>query len=393
MKRALCVGISDYGSTVSNLPGVANDVARIASLLSGEAGSFGDNLTAVLDLDATKQRIIDELEAIFAANSEDELFVYMAGHGMVENDHYYFVPFSTQLGAAEDWAVPLPKLKHLFDQCVANRVLVYLDFCHSGGVIPRDGSGSSTDAREAFRRDITISGGTGKMLYAACTEKQYAYEDTNDQYGYFTKAVANGLAGAAVNVNGEVTTNSLYDFVSSELEALNLPQQPMQFGQMAGRLVLRLYSDRSTLGTNSQNFNQSTEGGQLVIDSSGNLCMVGEIFYDTTEVTQSNDEITLLIESIDSTTTADVEYLRNLAGSHVPIKFGYQNKCIHVHVLDITTSDRDNIKSCSIKLKELPWQHSARSETTYSENGRTFTPLDIAVIATKKIKVSTFHLA
>lgn len=385
MKIALCVGISDYGSAQPNLPGVANDVASIASLLSGSGGSFGSNLTVVLDAAATKHRIVAELEAIFSADSHDELFVYMAGHGMVENDHYYFVPFGSPHGATKDWALPLPLLKQLFDQCSASRVLVYLDFCHSGGVIPRDVTESTVDARAVFQRDITISGGTGRMLYAACTEKQSAYEDVTNQYGFFTRAVADGLSGSAANANGEVTTNSLYDFVSSELEALSLPQQPMQFGQMTGRMVLRLHTNRSSTQSYPQTIHQPVVCEQIEIQNTGNICMVGDDFVSVSEVNQSNDVISLLIESIDSVTGALIEKLRGLAGRQETLKFGHQNKSFPVYVLDVTTNHSDTADSCSIKLKQLAWQNSARSETTYSVNGRTFSPLDIAVIAAKKI--------
>jgi len=246
-------------------------------------------------------------------------------------------------------------------------------------------SESSVDAREIFRRDIAISGGTGKMIYAACTETQYAYEDTARQHGFFTKAVADGLAGAAANTHGEITTNSLHDFVSSELEALNLQQQPMQFGHMAGRLILRHHSDRSSTPTTIQQANQFLGNPLLEIDDSGNLCMVDDYFFEVTELTKSNDIVILTINSTDSIASAEIESLRQLSGRQIPIKFGHQNKCFHAYVLDVTTNYQDNTESCTIKLNELPWQHNARSETTYSENGRTFSPLDIAVIGARKV--------
>lgn len=385
MKKALCVGISDYGSPQYNLPGVANDVASIATLLSGDGGSFGSNLRVVLDSEATKQRIVDELEAIFSADPEDELFVYMAGHGMVDNNRYYFVPFGPRLGLSDDWALPLPVLKEFFDECTARRVLVYLDFCHSGGVIPRDVDGSNIDARDVFQREITISGGIGKMLYAACTENQSAYEDVASQYGYFTRAIANGLRGSAVNANGEVTTNSLYDFVSSELDALSLPQQPMQFGQMTGRMVLRFDAARSTTPSIPQGFHQSADSNQVEIGNSGTICMVGDYFFSAAEVNQSNDEIELIVESIDPATASLIDNLRALAGRQVAIKYGHQDRCFQVYVMGVSTSYSDNVQTCSIKLKELAWRNTARSETAYSENGRTYSPLDIAVIAARKI--------
>ena len=54
--------------------------------------------------------------------------------------------------------------------------------------------------------------GQGKLIIAASTPSQKAYESAAIGHGLFTEALLKGLKGEAAN-NGEVTINSLYDYI------------------------------------------------------------------------------------------------------------------------------------------------------------------------------------
>lgn len=384
MKRALCIGVSDYNSLAPDLPGVANDVNEIATLLAGDDGSFGSNLSIVLDSEATKSRIVEEIEAIFVADQNDELLVYMAGHGTEDNEHYYFVPFGSQAGHVEEWAFPLTQLKTLFDSSKAKRILVFLDFCHSGGIVPRSASSATKDMTEVLSRDITITGGTGKMIYAACTEHQSSYEHPIDEYGYFTKAVAEGLRGAAANANGEITPNLLFDFVSEQLEILKLAQMPMQHGSMSGRMILRHSSSRSP-SANLDVQSPVIAAQELLVNDSDTVCMVGEFFFETSGITRTNQDITLDIKSIDSELSTELDRLRKHAGINAPIPFAHLATAQYVYVVDVTINHQRGLQSCSIKLREAGWQGGQGIGTAYSVDGRNYGPLDLAVIGAEKV--------
>ena len=77
--------------------------------------------------------------------------------------------------------------------------------------------------------------GQGKLIIAACTPSQSAWESAAVGHGLFTDALLRGLKGEAAN-KGEVTVNSLYDYIDRQMGSDR--QRPMMFGQMTGRVVL-----------------------------------------------------------------------------------------------------------------------------------------------------------
>ena len=66
------------------------------------------------------------------------MFAYMAGHGEVVAGEYYFIAHDTTAQGIAINGVPLKRLKAAFDSSPSQRAFLWLDFCHSGGIIPRD---------------------------------------------------------------------------------------------------------------------------------------------------------------------------------------------------------------------------------------------------------------
>lgn len=80
-KRALCVGINDYPGTHNDLSGCVNDANDWAELLRNDFG-FGDNITLLLDADATKKKICSALRDLVTSAKDGDVVVFTyAGHG------------------------------------------------------------------------------------------------------------------------------------------------------------------------------------------------------------------------------------------------------------------------------------------------------------------------
>ena len=75
------------------------------------------------------------------------MFAYLAGHGAVVGGEYYFVAHDTKVQDIATSGVPLKKIKEAFDASPSQRAFLWLDFCHSGGIIPRDLTGERTTGR------------------------------------------------------------------------------------------------------------------------------------------------------------------------------------------------------------------------------------------------------
>ncbi len=238
-ERALVIGISDYPPPIPRLPAVANDVREMAALLGSDKGQFpAQNVLRLTDAEATSEKVIEAIETTFSKVQPDEsVFAYMAGHGAVVGGDYYFVAQNTNVQDIPSTGVPLKKIKEVFDASPSQRAFLWLDFCHSGGIIPRDLT-AETDDREVISRALEVVQGQGKLIIAASTSKQKAYESAAVGHGLFTEALLRGLKGEAAS-KGEVTVNSLFDYIDRKMGGAL--QRPMMFGQMTGRVVLMHY--------------------------------------------------------------------------------------------------------------------------------------------------------
>jgi uncharacterized caspase-like protein len=208
----------------------------MAKVLSSDKGQFpAKNVISLVDAEATSKEVMKAIESTFAdVQADDAVFAYLAGHGEVQKDKYFFVAHDTNPDKLPSTGVPLKKIKEAFDASPSQRAFLWLDFCHSGGIIPRE-LGAGPDDNEVIERTLKITEGQGKLIVAACTPSQSAWESSGVGHGLFTEALLKGLKGEAAN-QGEVTVNSLFDYIARRMESDR--QRPMMFGQMTGRVVL-----------------------------------------------------------------------------------------------------------------------------------------------------------
>jgi uncharacterized caspase-like protein len=148
------------------------------------------------------------------------------------------VAHDTKADALPDTGVPLKVIKTAFDGSPSQRAFLWLDFCHSGGILARDLVGAP-DHRAVIERSLKVVQGQGKLILAACTPYQSAWESALVGHGLFTDALLRGLKGGA-SKDGEVTINSLFDFIDRQMGSDR--QRPMIFGQMTGRVLLMHYA-------------------------------------------------------------------------------------------------------------------------------------------------------
>ncbi len=220
MRRALMVGINDYGTVAPPLAGCVGDAWRMFNVLSSnEDGSqnfecmlltnpgtdddvaigqaINDDPDSVrLETKITAALIKEHLHELFTEKADVALF-YFAGHGTVNNLGGYLVtrdyePF--KLG------VPMPELITLANNAEADEVVVIIDCCHSGkfGEVPVLGNENAI-----LREGVSILTGTAAS--------QPAVEQNGG--GLFTNVVYEALNGVATDFLGRITVASLYTYV------------------------------------------------------------------------------------------------------------------------------------------------------------------------------------
>ena len=153
-QRALVIGVSDYPNPKDRLPAVAADVREMAKVLSSKHGTFpAKGVTVMADKQATRDKVLAALRSAFGGTAVDTVFVYLAGHGVEVGGRYYYVAHDT---TTEATAVPLTEIKALFEQTKSRRAFLWLDFCHSGGILARGGSNDMAAIRREIGVDLSI---------------------------------------------------------------------------------------------------------------------------------------------------------------------------------------------------------------------------------------------
>lgn len=378
-QRALVVGVSDYPDPNNKLPAVAADVREMAKVLSSKHGTFpAKGVTVVADKQATRDKVLSALRAVFGGAAADEtVFVYLAGHGVVIGGRYYYVAYDTK---GEDSAVPLDEIKSLFDGTKSRRVFLWLDFCHSGGILAR---GRGADDMAAIRRSIGVVSGHGKIIVAACARAQYAHEDPALGHGLFTHALLRGLRGEAKSAHGDVTAPSLYEFIVRQVK--HPAQQPVFFGEMSGLIVLAHYPERASAPAKppakAKPAQAKATKAKAAPKAGGTWVMLGDHFFRADAVRHCADG------TVEVTTTTsggeDAAFLAALrtprlgGGSDLPFAANNDSHVVRVRSVESEAAGGRQVWALALSIED-DRLGGGGMDVTYNMGGKTYMPDDIA---------------
>jgi hypothetical protein len=210
--RLLAVGVSAYADPKYNLSFSAKDARDVAEFFRGQEGRLFAKVDVKLltDAQATGQAILHGLDALGAqARPGDVSLVFISSHGGTDENHksFYLLPYDFGLGS---WGVDGPDLKRRVE-AIQGKVLMLLDTCHSGNVL---GENRMRGLDESFRRirfiNELLQAGPGTQVFSSSTGSQVSLESPAWNNGAFTKALREGLGGAAdPGRTGRVTTDML----------------------------------------------------------------------------------------------------------------------------------------------------------------------------------------
>lgn len=141
--HVVAVGINQYSQKAMNLKFAAPDAKAIGDLFQSRGRTVYDNvqLNLVLDTQATRAGILAALKKVAAAAQPDDLAVlFVAGHGAMVGQRYYFIPhdFEAKTHALQEdirsQGVPADELADAMAEIKALKQILIIDTCASGGV-------------------------------------------------------------------------------------------------------------------------------------------------------------------------------------------------------------------------------------------------------------------
>ena len=253
-QQALLIGINTYapegasgearGRAFTNLSGTHNDVASMRSLLTARFGFAEEQVQVLLDADATRQGILDALDALVARSEAGDLSTvvfYYSGHGSqmrntespeADGLDETLVPSDAFKGVEE---VRDKEVRRRFNALLENGVelTAIYDNCHSGSA--SRGVGGVGAARKLEPGPLTVadpppygpvpSSFPSALVISAAGEDQLAREFTTEDgipQGIFTYTLAHVLRTAPA----ELPARLLLQQVVARLKGLGFDQDP-----------------------------------------------------------------------------------------------------------------------------------------------------------------------
>jgi hypothetical protein len=206
---ALLVGVGAYrdveGFTISQLQAPAKDVAALHEFLTdSNFGAFpAENVTVLVDADATKTAILLALDDIRGrAAREDLVLFYFSGHGYRPSDAggdgapAYIIPYVTNaraLNSPSISCIDYDDITAIIRNMDAEKVVVFLDACHAGGIKPGGTKAILSNAYDRFWDEWEKA--RGHALLLSSDQSQVSYEEEDGSV--FTKFLIKGLKGEA----------------------------------------------------------------------------------------------------------------------------------------------------------------------------------------------------
>jgi hypothetical protein len=143
--------------------------------------------------------------------------MFIAGHGINNNlGDFFFVPVNGDIDKINATCVSYTDIKRTISS-VAGKLLVFMDACHSGNVL-----GTTQRAAAVSQAVAELTGAdNGAIIFTSSTGKQFSLESDEWNNGAFTKALVEGLNGAAdLSDTKMVTVNSLNYYIANRVKEL-----------------------------------------------------------------------------------------------------------------------------------------------------------------------------
>lgn len=191
---ALVIGISKYLHGTDNevleenefphLKYAAEDARKFASFLENY-GVIKYNVTCLLDDEADNERIIEELEKLRlkckSLQQKPLVILFFSGHGWVDNeDRHYLITYKSERNKLVSTALKHDTLEIALNELSTDKMVVFIDACHSGAI-------SVADAKGAFKYNPEgLGSGNGRYIISSCTAGQLSWEWKDRQGGIFT---------------------------------------------------------------------------------------------------------------------------------------------------------------------------------------------------------------
>jgi len=235
---AVIIGINDYQKW-PKLNYAVNDATAMQELLVEKFGFKRENITLLLDKEATRERIMsvlgDALSDAGKIKRDDRVLVFFAGHGTTRalpsgKSIGYIIPVDADTTSFQGQSISMTAFQDINEAIPAKHVFYIMDACYSGLALVRGGAPAISDPRK-YLQEITRRQ-TREMITAGGADQQVA-DNGPGGHSIFTWTVIQGLQGMAdMNADGYITAAELFTYAAPIISSLSA--QTPAFGNLVG---------------------------------------------------------------------------------------------------------------------------------------------------------------
>ena len=260
----LAVGVSDYADSAAHLQYAGADATAVGDLFQSSRDGFASVRPVVLTgPGANRAAILTALDNLRTAGEDDEVVVFLAGHGVLDSKlDYFFAPADMDFADPAKHGLSIDDIERALSAVPSRRKVLLMDTCHAGEIDRADVQVSATadptvgrTVQRSVRLTTRALGGaqltpmsslayvgevfadlrqsTGTQIVAASAGAEFSFEADKWGHGVFTFALLEGVRTGLADANRDGSTSlaELRRYVALRVQALTDGQQhPMSRG-------------------------------------------------------------------------------------------------------------------------------------------------------------------
>lgn len=247
---SLCIGINKFKDEYFlDLKFAKNDAFDLNKLIESKFKKKEDRII-LTDEKATKKAILNSLDKIKnLAKIEDTVFIFIATHGEFMKGSnvtdYYIIPSDGIDGDSEkliETSISMEEIKKIVSEIKAEKKLIFIDTCYSGGMSRRDKYRVPKNIKEKIFQNFESE---NFIIITSSQANQTSFEVEKLKHGVFTNYLIKGLTGNVNHKNGEIDLFTLYPYIYKSVKEYAEKecggvQHPKFFGSFTGEFTLPL---------------------------------------------------------------------------------------------------------------------------------------------------------
>ncbi len=218
-KIALLIGVSEYGSDLSPLPGAVREVEAMQQVLQPSEMSGFDEVKLLSNPNPPVMR--EALETLFSGRTNtDVVLLFFSGH-IVRDDNaqLYFATSITRKSPKPELvrltAIPVSFVRDLMSKSPCQHQVVILDYCFS-----------SVSDREMTENDDNTAdiktqlSGERRSLLASFTSTENFFDPEGFDHSVYTRYLVEGIRTGAADLDsdGWISVDELHEYASNKVQ-------------------------------------------------------------------------------------------------------------------------------------------------------------------------------